>query len=691
MADYKRYTVTAALPYTNGPVHIGQLAGAYLPADIYARYLRLRYGKENVVFVCGSDEHGVPITLKARKEGISPQQLVDKYHQIIKQSFEDFGIDFDIYHRTSAPLHHETAAHFFKVMYDNNIFELQESEQYFDEVEQQFLADRYIVGTCPHCHNENAYGDQCEKCGTSLSPFDLINPRSAISGNTPVLKKTKHWYIPLDKMQKEWINDWILDGKGRAETWKNHVMGQCKSWLEQGLQPRAVTRDLSWGVNLPIPHTEGKVLYVWFDAPIGYISATKAWAEENNKDWRPFWQSNDTKLVHFIGKDNIVFHCIIFPAMLKAMANLGEPYILPTNIPANQFMNMEGQKMSTSRNWTVWLNEYLVDFPQQQDSLRYALLMNMPENKDSDFSWRDFQFKNDSELVANLGNFVNRVMVLQHKYFEGILQDVPYTEEQLQLLENVKETYWRLAENYENYNFKLAMQEVMAVSSWGNKFLADNEPWKTIKTNPQATAAVLNTALQIVAHLAIMLKPLLPQTATKMAAQIHLPEKYTPHFQANESIILKAHHSIGEAVLLFQKIDEKEIERQLEKLEKSKQTNAPISALAAAKPEVDYDTFAKIDMRVGTIVAAEKVAKADKLLKLSIDVGFEKRTIVSGIAQHFSPEELLNKQVVVLVNLAPRKLRGIVSEGMLLTAENPDGSLQLIAPPQLAENGATIA
>ncbi|MBK8443940.1 MAG: methionine--tRNA ligase [Sphingobacteriales bacterium] len=708
---YQRYTITAALPYANGGVHIGHLAGAYIPADIYVRYLRRRYGKEKVLFVCGSDEHGVPITLRAQKEGITPQELVDKYHHIMGSSFAQFGIDFDIYHRTSDPLHHETAAHFFKKMYDAGVLPEKESEQYYDTEQGRFLADRYIIGTCPRCANENAYGDQCEKCGSTLSPQDLIRPRSALSGSALTLRPTTHWYLPLDSYQQSWLNAWILEGEGRSEAWKNSVMGQCRSWLEQGLQPRAVTRDLEWGVALPIPHTEGKVLYVWFDAPIGYISASKAWAaQQAGRDWRPFWQSSDSKLVHFIGKDNIVFHCIIFPAMLRQMQDLGEPYILPVNIPANEFLNLEGEKISTSRNHAVWLDEYLQDFPQQQDALRYALTSIIPESKDSDFTWADFQLKVNSELVAILGNFVNRVLVLTHKFLEGKTPSAKEIEDNSELRTKILAAYrsnfeesnkniCNMIAGLENYRFREAQAEMMNLARGGNKFLADCEPWKIYKSDPEACAAVLSYALELTANIAVACEPFLPNTARRILEQLRLDisEACRQQFweQGVLQNILPEFHTLNSPELLFRNIEDEEIKVQTDRLaaRKAERVAAAPAAVVYAplKESIAYDDFAKLDLRTATIVAAERIPKADKLLKLTLNVGFEERTVLSGIAEHFEPEAIIGRQVLLLANLAPRTMRGVVSNGMILMAEDAEGKLHFVAPPVAINNGATIS
>ena len=679
-----RYLVTAALPYANGPLHIGHIAGCYLPSDIFVRYQRLM-GRD-VKFICGSDEHGVPITLRARKEGVTPQQVVDKYHAIMRDAFKEFGISFDIYHRTSDKVHHETASDFFKTLYEKGVFTEEESEQYFDEEANMFLADRYITGTCPRCSNPNAYGDQCEKCGSSLSPRELINPHSQLSGKPPVLRKTKHWYLPLDKMQQEWLQEWM---NSQEDSWKKNVYGQCKSWLDQGLQPRAVTRDLDWGVPVPLPGNEGKVLYVWFDAPIGYISATRALT--NN--WEQYWKDKDTKLVHFIGKDNIVFHCIIFPAMLKAHGD----YILPDNVPANEFLNLEGDKISTSRNWAVWLHEYLADFPQKQDVLRYALCATAPETKDNDFTWKDFQDRNNNELVAILGNFVNRTLVLTSKYFES---KVPSRGELLEAekicLEAVQQAPKLVSESIEKYRFREALSHVMDLARAGNKYLADTEPWKHHKTNPEYVATVLNVALEVTAALASLCEPFLPFTAEKLRKMINIPARsWEDAFQHTE---LSAGHILGEASLLFEKIEDEAIQSQLQKLENTKTTNAAVetapaeaSALKPFKEITTYDDFSKMDLRVATILAAEKVEKADKLLKLTLDTGIDQRTVVSGIALHFSPEEIIGKQVTLLANLAPRKIRGIESNGMILMAEDADGKLVFVQPGRKTTEGSTIA
>ena len=679
----KRTLVTAALPYANGPVHIGHLAGAYLPSDIYVRYLRAM--ETDVRYICGSDEHGVPITLRARKEGITPQQVVDKYHGIIKKSFEDFGISFDIYHRTSSPVHHKTAADFFTTLHDKNIFTEETTEQYYDEEAKTFLADRYITGTCPNCSNPNAYGDQCEKCGKSLSPADLINPHSQLSGKAPVLRKTKHWYLPLDRFQKEWLEDWI---KSHENDWKNNAYGQCKSWLDQGLQPRAVTRDLDWGVPVPLNDAEGKVLYVWFDAPIGYISATKALYENtsNPQGWEPYWKDKDTRLLHFIGKDNIVFHCIIFPAMLKAH---GE-FILPENIPANEFLNLEGEKISTSRNWAVWLHEYLEEFPDKQDVLRYTLCATAPENKDNDFTWKDFQARNNNELVAILGNFVNRTLVLTQKYFEGkVPKQGELSKEDEQCLELIKTTPKRIEENILKFRFRDALFELMNLARVGNKYLADQEPWKLHASNPERVATILNISLEITASLAYFMEPFLPFTSAKLLSMLNLKEQSWIKIIGQR--IFKSGHALNEASLLFEKIEDTDIQKQMDKLEASKAENeAAGSGPAPSKEVTSFDDFQKMDIRVGTILSAERVPKTDKLLKLIIDTGIDKRTVVSGIAGDYKPEDIVGQQVSILLNLAPRKIKGIESQGMILMAENAKGELSFVAPTKPMDNGGTI-
>lgn len=675
---FNRYCVTTALPYANGPVHIGHLAGVYVPADIYVRYLRMM--NEDVLFIGGSDEHGVPITIKAKNEGLTPQDIVDRYHAIIKQAFQDLGISFDIYSRTSSKIHAETASDFFKNLYEKGKFVEKTSQQYYDEATNTFLADRYITGTCPHCGNEKAYGDQCEACGTSLSATDLINPKSTLSGQEPQLKETKHWYLPLEEYET-FMREWILDSH---KEWKTNVYGQCKSWIDQGLQARAVTRDLDWGVKVPVEGAEGKVLYVWFDAPIGYISNTKELHPDN---WEKWWKEKDTKLVHFIGKDNIVFHCIIFPAMLKAEGS----YILPENVPANEFLNLEGDKISTSRNWAVWLHEYLKDFPGKQDVLKYVLCANAPETKDNDFTWKDFQTRNNSELVAIFGNFVNRTIVLTHKYFEGkVPQRGELNELDVQTIEQIKQYPEKIGRSIEQYRFREALNELMNLARLGNKYLTENEPWKTIKTDPERTATVLNISLQICANLALLSEPFLPFSAQKLREMLNQDKVFW--YQAGNSELLEEGKQINPAQLLFEQIDDKQIEAQLEKLQQTKKANELASAtVEPQKANIEYDDFAKMDIRVGTILAAEKVAKTKKLLKLTIDTGIDQRTIVSGIAEYYSPEEIIGKQVSVLVNLAPKALKGIESQGMILMAENLDGSLSFISPEKPIKNGGTIS
>ncbi len=691
--DPKRYTITAALPYTNGPVHIGHLAGVYVPADIYARFQRLQ-GKD-VAFVCGSDEHGVPITIKAKKEGITPQQVVDKYHGIIKQSFEDFGITFDNYSRTSAKIHHDTASAFFKELYENGKFIEEVTEQLYDADANQFLADRFVIGTCPKCGNEESYGDQCENCGTSHNATDLINPKSAITGAVPTLKETKHWFLPLDQYQS-WLKEWIVDG--HKKDWKTNVYGQCKSWIDDGLRPRAVTRDLDWGIPVPAEGAEGKVLYVWFDAPIGYISATKEWAAKEGKDWEPYWKDEDTKLLHFIGKDNIVFHCIIFPSMLKAEGS----YILPNNVPANEFLNLEGNKISTSKNWAVWLHEYLVDFPGQQDVLRYALTANAPETKDNDFTWADFQLRNNSELVAIFGNFINRVVVLTHKYYAGeVPQPGILSEVDEQTLTELKAYPDVITSSIERYRFREAQQELMNVARLGNKYLADEEPWKTIKTDEERTKTVMYVALQIASALAVLSEPFLPFTAKKLSGILNVDATPATNLNWNavstKSQLLSPGHKIAEVQLLFSKIEDAQVQQQLDKLAASKKANEIMNATVEPQKEtIQFDDFTKLDMRVGTIIEAEKMPKTKKLLVLKVDTGIDVRTIVSGIAESFTPEEVVGKRVTVLVNLAPRALRGVESQGMILMTETPEGKLVFVNPDASTPtsdsvlNGATI-
>ena len=672
----KRHTITAALPYANGPVHIGHLAGVYIPADIYARYLRLK-GKD-VMFVCGSDEHGVPITLKAKKEGLTPQDIVDRYNSIIKKSFKDFDISFDIFSRTSSKIHKETASEFFKTLYDKNEFIEKTTEQYYDKEAKQFLADRYITGTCPHCANENAYGDQCEKCGTSLNATDLINPKSAITGNKPSLKSTKHWYLPLDK-HEPFLKKWILEDH---KDWKTNVYGQCKSWLDLGLQPRAVSRDLDWGVPVPVSDSDNKVLYVWFDAPIGYISATK----EHTPDWEKYWKSEETQLVHFIGKDNIVFHCIMFPAMLKAEGS----YILPENVPANEFLNLEGDKISTSRNWAVWLHEYLEDFPGKQDVLRYVLTANAPETKDNDYTWKDFQARNNNELVAILGNFINRTLVLTHKYFDGFVPQIGETTEYdkttLNEIANIKA---KVENSIERYRFREAQKFAMDLARLGNKYLADCEPWKIFKTDIERVKTILNISLQITINLSGLIEPFLPFTTKKLVDFLNITK---PEWNDVGKIdLLKGGHKINKASLLFEKIEDKDIEFQINKLEETKKANDKENANPNPQKETtSFDDFGKMDIRIGKIIEAEKVAKTKKLLKIIVDTGIDKRTVVSGIAEFYKPEDIIGKQVSILINLAPRKLKGIESQGMILMAENNDGKLCFVSPETEVFNGAEI-
>ncbi|WP_417237821.1 methionine--tRNA ligase [Bizionia sp.] len=694
MNQPKRYTITAALPYTNGPIHIGHLAGVYVPADIYARYLRLT--NNDVAFICGSDEHGVPITIKAKKEGVSPQDIVDKYHAIIKKSFEDFGITFDNYSRTSAKIHHDTAQEFFKTLYDKGEFIEEITEQLYDEEANQFLADRFVTGTCPKCGNEEAYGDQCEKCGSSLNATDLINPKSAITGNVPTMKETKHWFLPLDK-HEAFLKEWILEG--HKKDWKPNVYGQVKSWIDDGLRPRAVTRDLDWGIPVPVKGGEGKVLYVWFDAPIGYISATKEWAERVGKDWEPYWKSDDTKLVHFIGKDNIVFHCIIFPSMLKAEGS----FILPDNVPANEFLNLEGQKLSTSKNWAVWLPDYLVDFPNQQDVLRYALTANAPESKDNDFTWADFQARNNNELVAIFGNFINRVVVLTNKYYDGFVPEASkFSTVDEETLAAIKAYPAVISSSIERYRFREASQEFMNLARLGNKYLADEEPWKLVKTDEARTKTIMFVALQIASALATLGEPFLPFTSAKLKKILRVAEndsdssgefKNSWNDISTKPTLIPAGHQIGPAELLFSKIEDETIQLQLEKLEASKKANeASNKAVEPEKETISFEDFSKLDLRVGTILEAEKMPKANKLLVLKVDTGIDVRTIVSGIAESFKPEDIIGRKVTVLVNLAPRKLRGVESQGMILMTENPEGALVFVNPDDASvTNGLQIS
>ena len=676
--EFKRYLVTSALPYANGPVHIGHLAGVYIPSDIYTRYLRLR-GRD-VVSVCGSDEHGVPITIKARKEGVSPQEIVDRYHRLIKESFDRLGMSFDIYSRTSSKTHAETASAFFRKLYDEGKFIEKTSMQYYDEEAKTFLADRYIVGTCPKCGNDRAYGDQCEKCGSTLSPEELVEPHSAVSGSVPVLRETKHWYLPLNRYEP-FLRQWILDGH---KEWKTNVYGQCKSWLDGGLQPRAVSRDLDWGIPVPVEGAEGKVLYVWFDAPIGYISATK----DFTPDWEKYWKSDDTKMVHFIGKDNIVFHCIVFPSMLQAHGG----YILPENVPSNEFLNLEGDKISTSRNWAVWLHEYLDDFPGKEDVLRYVLCANAPETKDNDFTWKDFQARNNNELVAVLGNFVNRALVLTQKYYDGIVPPcgalTDYDRATIAEVAAVKES---LEANIEHYHFREALKDAMNVARIGNKYLADTEPWKVVKSDPERVKTILNVALQITANTAIAIEPFMPFSAAKMLKMLAVDKFAWDRLGATD--LIAAGHRIGEPSLLFEKIEDDVIQRQLDKLEATKAANLAAEAsqqVEAQKELVSFEAFQKMDIRVSTILTAEKVAKTKKLLKLTVDTGIDRREIVSGIAEHFTPEELVGRQVLVLVNLEPRELKGTLSRGMILMAEDAGGKLRLLGPDEKTAAGAIV-
>ncbi len=678
---FKRYTVTSALPYANGPIHIGHLAGVYVPADIYVRYLRSK--GVDVVFIGGSDEHGVPITIKARQQGVTPQEVVDRYHGIIKDSFERFGISFDIYSRTSNKVHHETASGFFTTLYDKGEFIERTSEQYYDEATSHFLADRYITGTCPHCNFEKAYGDQCENCGTSLSPNDLISPVSVLSGNRPVMKETKHWYLPLDKYEP-WLRDWIIEG--HKHDWKTNVYGQCKSWIDQGLQPRAVTRDLDWGVKVPLEEAEGKVLYVWFDAPIGYISATKEWADKSGKDWEVYWKDPETRLIHFIGKDNIVFHCIIFPAMLKQEGS----YILPDNVPAFEFMNLENDKISTSRNWAVWLHEYLEEFPEKQDVLRYVLTANAPETKDNDFTWKDFQTRNNSELLAIFGNFVNRTMVLTQKYFDS---RVPAIEElndyDKSVLSQICDFPVRVGVSLDNFRFREALGEMMNLARLGNKYLTDSEPWKLFKTDQARVRTILNISLQICANLSVIAKPFLPFTADRLSGMLNLHGLNWS--DAGRTDLLRDGDVLDKPVLLFEPIDDGTIEKQVQKLLDTKKENAKASAkVNPPKEDIQYEDFARLDIRVGTILEAEKVPKTKKLLKLTIDTGFDRRTVVSGIAEHYEPADIIGRKVSVLVNLAPKALKGIESNGMILMAENSEGKLCFVSPTEEFSDGSEI-
>ena len=676
MSDRK--LITAALPYANGPVHIGHLAGVYIPADVYARFQR-RLGKD-VAFICGSDEHGIPITIRAKKEGVTPQDIVDKYHGIIKKSFEDLGISFDEYSRTTSERHHDVSQDFFKTLYNKGKFIEEVSEQYFDEQANEFLADRYIVGTCPNCGNDNAYGDQCEKCGSTLSPSELINPKSMLSGNVPILKETKNWYLPLNDYE-DFLNEWIIEG--HKDDWKPNVYGQVKSWLTDGLKPRAMTRDLNWGVPVPLPGADGKVLYVWFDAPIGYISFTQEWAEKNGKDWKDYWQNENTDLVHFIGKDNIVFHCIIFPAMMKAHGD----YIMPTNVPAFEFLNLENDKISTSRNWAVWAHEYVQEFPGQQDVLRYSLLSSAPETKDNNFTWKDFQTKNNSELVGIFGNFINRVAVLIHKYYDGI---VPAGNENAEELHEITKAATEVENFLEHYEFRNALTAMMNLARFGNQYLQIEEPWKTIKENPEKAAQSLFVAAQIAVGLAQICEPFLPFSAEKLQKMFNVSQLSWEEIK-NEKVLIKTGHQINPSELLFSKIEDETIEFQIQKLENTKESNKKTNPKAnPMKEEIQFDDFTKIDLRTATILTAEKVEKADKLLKFSVDTGVDVRTVVSGVAESFTPEECVGKQVMILLNLAPRKIRGIESQGMLLLTNDADGKLVFVTPEKQVENGIEI-
>jgi len=678
----KRYTLTAALPYTNGPIHIGHLAGVYVPADIFARYKRLQ--GHDVAFICGSDEHGVAISMKARKEGITPKEVIDTYDAIIRNSFEDFGISFDNYSRTSRDIHHKTAQDFFTKLYEQNDFIEETSEQLFDAEANMFLADRFVTGTCPKCQNPEAYGDQCEKCGSSLNATDLINPKSTLSGATPSLKSTTHWYLPLDKSEA-FLRKWILEN--HKEDWKSNVYGQCKSWIDDGLRPRAVTRDLDWGIKVPLESADGKVLYVWFEAPIGYISSTKEWADKKGIDWEPYWKDENTSLIHFIGKDNIVFHCIIFPALLKAHGD----YILPENVPANEFLNLEGQKLSTSKNWAVWLHEYLEDFEGMQDALRYVLTINAPETKDNDFTWDDFQARVNNELVSVYGNFINRVVVLSQKYYDGIVPEAgPLSDEDKQVLQQLQEAPSAIEKSLDRYRFREAAGLLMGVARLGNKYLADHEPWKLIKSDPERVKTIMNVALQLTAGLAYLSEPFLPFSTEKLKKMLNLKTIENPfeHLKST-SVLLSAGQKLGTSELLFRKIEDAEIQNQLDKLTSTEKDSTIMQE--PQKPAINYDTFSSLDLRVGTILSAEKMPKADRLLVLKVDTGLDQRTIVSGIAEHFSPEEVVGKKVCVLMNLEPRKLRGVESQGMLLMATDPEGKLSFMSPEDAVAAGSPIS
>ena len=680
---FKRYTVTSALPYANGPLHIGHLAGAYLPADIFVRHLRLK--RKDVVFVCGSDEHGAAITIKAKKENTTPQAIIDKYHHQIKDSFQDFGIAFDIYHRTSSPIHHDLSKEFFLNLYEKGEFIEKYSDQYFDEEFQQFLADRYITGTCPNCGNDNAYGDQCEKCGSTLNATDLVNPKSTLSGNKPILKPTKHWYLPLDKYQP-WLEKWLLEGK--KDIWKTNVYGQCSSWLKQGLQPRSMTRDLDWGIDVPLEEAVGKKLYVWLDAPIGYISATKQWALDNGKDWQLYWKkqadsADDACLINFIGKDNIVFHCITFPSILNAHGD----YILPENVPANEFLNLEGDKLSTSRNHAVWLHEYLEEFPDKQDELRFVLASIMPETSDSEFTWKDYQARVNNELVAILGNFVNRVMILMHKYYDGIVQGGTELKNQ-EIYRQIGNAYDLVEESIETYKYRNALSAMMDVARLGNRYLTENEPWKTFKTEPEITREILQNCLHIIGHLSVLMQAFLPHSAKKIQDTLNLKKDV---FHYDEDLVFEDGHQLNPAQLLYEKVEDATVNYQIEKLNVKKIVleEQPVQ-VQAPKENISFEQFAELDVRTGTILTAEKVAKTKKLLKLTIDTGIDQRTVVSGIAEFFEPESIVGKQVSILVNLAPREIKGILSQGMILMAENSDGKLSFVAPTEAVTNGSVI-
>lgn len=678
--NFKRHTVTAALPYANGPIHIGHLAGVYVPSDIYVRFLRAK--NKDVAFICGSDEHGMAITMRARKDGVSPKDIIDKYHNIIKKGLNELGISFDIYSRTSSPIHHETASNFFKNLYDKGVFEETESEQYYDSGAKQFLADRYIKGECPNCAFPEAYGDQCENCGSSLNPRDLKNPVSTLTGNKPELKKTKHWFLPMDKYET-WLKEWILESH---KEWKTNVYGQCKSWLDGGLQARAMTRDLDWGVKVPVEGAEGKVLYVWFDAPIGYISATREWAEANNKNWEDYWKDEDSRLIHFIGKDNIVFHCIIFPSILKAEGS----YILPDNVPANEFLNLEGQKISTSRNWAVWLHEYLEDFPGKQDVLRYSLTANAPETKDNDFTWKEFQLRNNSELVAIYGNFINRTLVLTHKYFDGIVPEMGeltgFDKEVIAELQNFPE---KIEQSIEDFKFRDALSKLMNLARLGNKYLADTEPWKLIKSEEHRVKTIINISIQIAAALRVLSDPFLPFSAKKLGKMLNYDKINWD--SSKEFPLIKKDEKLGEVSLLFEKIEDEAIENQINKLEATKMENETQLSRMNSKPEVTFDDFTRMDIRVAKIIEAQKVPKTKKLLQLKVDTGMDKRTVVSGIAEYFEPEKIIGKDVLILVNLAPRNIKGIESQGMILMAENENGDLYFVSPSEELKPGSQVS